>query len=539
MNILKYVMGLALAVSLTACGGGGGSPGTVTGATSGSGSTGGTTTIPIAATAASFVFTLDKSSISNAGSDKALLTITALDSARNVVSGIPVSVSVDTGIYTPVASTTGTTGQASGNISIGGNKANRNITATINVGGQTGTAVITVTGSQISLTALPATPSPGASVQLAVKATDANGAAIAGANVQLGGTLGFTQLVPTDSSGNASVTLSAAPSIVGTYTITAAGLGVTSARDVQVVGAGSGIPDAAGVISAASLSINPNSISPNVTGATTNRATIRAVFQNASNQAIPNVRVRFEIVPPALGSGEQISTGTTTLYSDTSGVVTADYISGTRTSPTDGVAMRACYGSSDASISGGLCPSVVYATLTVAGQPLAITLGDNNELAKGGNNLTYIKKFDVAVADAAGNAVANAIVSASVDLTFYGKGLYASSRLWCANEDANRNGFLDVGEDLDGNGLSPRKADVILSFVGANTTGATGRATIQVEYPQNVATWLAYSVRVTTNVAGSEGTDVKSYITSFVIGDDTNGSFLTPPYGVNNCITPN
>jgi hypothetical protein len=60
-----------------------------------------------------------------------------------------------------------------------------------------------------------------------------------------------------------------------------------------------------------------------------------------------------------------------------------------------------------------------------------------------------------------------------------------------------------------------------------------------VEYPQNVATWLNYSVRVTTNVAGSEGTAVKSYFTNFIIGDDANGSFLTPPYGVNNCVTAN
>lgn len=539
MRFSKYVMGLAVAVALTACGGGGGNSGTVSGSTTGSGSTGSsTTTTP---SAASFVFTLDKSAISNTGSDKAVLTVTALNAARNVVSGIPVSVSVDSGVYTPVTSTTDTTGQASGSISIGGDKANRNITATINVGGQVGAAIITVTGSQISLTALPATSSPGASVQLAIKATDANGAGIAGATMQLGGTLGFTQLVSTDGSGNATATLGAAPSTVGTYTITAVGLGVTASRDVQVVGSSGGIPDAVGVISAASLSINPNSIFPNVTGATTNRAVVRAVFQNASNQTISNVRVRFEIVPPGLGSGEQISSGTTTLYSDANGVVTADYIAGTRTSPTNGVTIRACYGSSDASIAGTLCPNAVPATLTVAGQPLSITLGDNNELTKGGNNLTYIKKFDVAVADAAGNAVANAIVSASVDLTRYGKGLYAGPRVWCANEDTNRNGFLDAGEKLypTHSQLSPRKADVILSFLGTNTTGANGRATIQVEYPQNVATWLDYSVRVTTNVAGSEGTDVKSYTTSFVIGDDVNGSFLTPPYGVNDCFTPN
>ena len=62
---------------------------------------------------------------------------------------------------------------------------------------------------------------------------------------------------------------------------------------------------------------------------------------------------------------------------------------------------------------------------------------------------------------------------------------------------------------------------------------------IQVEYPQNVATWLAYTVKVTTNVAGSEGSDSKSYITSFIDGDEKNGSFLTPPYGTQSCVSPN
>jgi hypothetical protein len=182
------------------------------------------------------------------------------------------------------------------------------------------------------------------------------------------------------------------------------------------------------------------------------------------------------------------------------------------------------------------------------------------------------------VADAAGNAVANASVSASVDITHYGKGGFGyattgvggtgtyqitldnppnfstdvsamksvvpsatTGNVWCVNEDTSRNGFLDgASEDVNLNGkLEPRKADVILSFVGNNSTAANGRMTIQVEYPQNVATWLAYTVKVTTNVAGSEGTDQKSYITNFVAGDEKNGSFLTPPYGASSCDNPN
>jgi Bacterial Ig-like domain (group 1) len=579
MRLIKSLVALILVAALAACGGGGGSAGTTGSGTGTGGGTGGGTTAP---TVASFIYQLDKASITNAGSDKALLTVTALDANNNPVSGVSLSVAVDTGIYTPVSATTDSSGQASGNISIGANKANRNITAAIALGGQSATAVVAVTGSQISMTPVPATPAPGASMRVDIKVTDANGAGVPSVAVQLSGNLGFTGSVTTDSAGNASATLGATPATPGTYAINASALGVQATRAVQVVsGAGGGIPDAVGPISSPILAIVPNTIAPNSTGSTTNRASLKATFVNASNQAIQNVRVRFEIVPPALGSGETLSTGDATVYSDVDGNAIADYIAGTRSSPTNGVTIRACYGLTDAAIAGA-CPSAVTKTLTVASQPLSITLGDNNLLEKGNFGLTYIKKFDVAVADAAGNAVSNASVSASVDITHYGKGGfgYASTgiggtgtyqitlnnppnitndfsairsvvpspttgNVWCNNEDVNRNGSLDVGDDdinVNGNGngeLEPRKADVILSFVGNNATAANGRMTIQVEYPQNVATWLAYTVKVTTNVAGSEGTDQKSYVTSYIVGDEKNGSFLTPPYGASSCDNPN
>lgn len=568
MRLLKILAGLMLVAALAACGGGGGSPGAQPGGDPG--------TQPGAPTVASFIYQLDKPAITNTGSDKAVLTVTALDASNNPVSGVNLSVSVDTGIYTPVSATTDSSGQASGNISIGANKANRNITASITLGGQSAKAVVAVTGSQIALTPVPATPAPGTSTRIDIKVTDANGTGIPNSTVQLSGSLGFTGNFTTDNTGNASATLGAVPATAGTYSIDASALGVQATRAVQVAGsAGSGIPNAVGPISAVSLAIVPNTIAPNSTGSTTNRAGLKATFLNASNQAIQNVRVRFVIDPPQLGSGEALSTGDATVYSDVNGDAIADYIAGTRSSPTNGITIRACYGTTDADVN-GVCPNSVTKTLTVASQPLAITLGDNNLLERGNFGLTYIKKFDVAVADAAGNAVPNASVSASVDITHYGKGGfgYASTtgsvtgtyqitfnnppnittdvssvstvvpspttgNVWCVNEDNNRNGFLDAGEDRNGNGtLEPRKADVILSFVGSNTTAANGRMTIQVEYPQNVATWLAYTVKVTTNVAGSEGTDQKSYITSFIEGDEKNGSFLTAPYGASSCNSP-
>lgn len=526
-NVFR-ILGLGLSAALIACGGGGGNPGS---------NPGGGAATP---TVASVVFQLDKNALVNSGTDTAVLTVTALDTNNNPVENAGLTVAVDSGIYTPVTVVSDVSGRASGRISIGGSKANRVINATIKMGGQTAVAAIPVTGSQITLSLVPATPTPGGSATLSIKVTDVNGTGIAQTAVKLAGTLGFAQTVNTDSGGNASAQLQAVPASAGTYSLEAIAAGVAARQDVSVLApGGTGIPDATGVISAASLAITPNTIAPNAAGSNISRAGLRAVFQNSSNQAIKNVRARFEIIPPGLGSDEKISTGMATVYSDTNGQAIAEYIAGTRSSPTDGVRIRVCYGLTDAEIANGACPNSRVASMTVASQPLSITLGDNNELARGTDNLTYIKKFDIAVADAAGNAVSNAQISASVDLRIYQKGPYAGPRTLCLNEDTNRNGFLDAGEDIDGNGvISPRKADVVLSYVGAKTTGTNGRATIQVEYPMNVATWLFYAVKVTTSVAGSEGTVEKLYRTDFIEGDDKNGSFLTPPYGVNNCTTP-
>jgi Bacterial Ig-like domain (group 1) len=536
MSFSKYLVVLITAMALVSCGGGGGSAGTSSTGTNAEISAGNVTL-----SVASFVYQLDKNSLSNSGTDKALLTITALDASNNPVSGAAVSVAADTGIYTPTSIVTNASGVTSGSITIGGNKSNRNIKATVTINGKSTVITVPVTGSQIGLTALPAMPMPGGAMAVAVKVTDVNGSGVANTSVTLSGTLGFTQVLTTDANGNAQAQLGAAPVTSGIYSIEATGSGVVASRDIQVINAGGGgIPAAVGTISAPSLAISPNTIAPNTAGSTTNRAELRAVFLNASNQPIQNVRVRFDIISPQLDPGESISTGTTAVYSDVSGVAVADYIAGSRSSPTNGVIVRACYGSTDADIAAGACPNFKTATMTIASQPLSITLGDNNKLEKGANELTYIKKFDVAVADSAGNAVANARISASVDLKVFEKGSFLGPRVFCMNEDTNRNGTLDMGEDIDGNGsISPRKADIILSFVGSATTGSNGRATIQVEYPQNVATWLQYAVTVTTNVAGSEGTVEKYYVTDFVKGDEINGSFLNPPYGRNACSVPN
>ncbi len=536
MKIFKWLVALLVTLALAACGGGGGNPGTVAGVA-------GETT----AVVSSFGYQLSKNVLTNSGADSTLLTVTALDSSNNPVPGAKVVVSPDTGIYTPDATETDAKGVVTGRLAINPNdKSDRNITSVITVGGKTVTVVVPVTGSQISLALVPATPAPGSPVSLDVKVTDVNGAVIPNVDVVLSGTLGFSGNVKMGTNGAKTVALATAPSAVGTYTVEANGSGVKAVKTVQVVSAAGAIPDVTDAISAASLAAVPNTIAPNVSGSTTNRSSLRAVFQNANNQAIQNVRVRFEILPPELGSGEQISTGTTVTYSDSKGEAFAEYIAGTRSSPTNGVRIRACYGRTDAEIAGSACPEsqILRTTLTVAASPLSITLGDDNTMEAGNNGLTYIKDFDVAVADSAGYAISGAVLSVSVDIPKYRKAAAYNSTFdqekWCDNEDVNRNGSIDVSpanEDVNGNGkLEPRKADVVVYFAGSNKTDESGRARVKVEWAQNFATWLKYKVKVTTSVAGSEGTVDKEFQTQFLKEDEENGAFRIPQYGyVLNC----
>jgi hypothetical protein len=609
MNFRKYALCLTILSLMTACGGGGGS---------GSGnkdSTGVVVPDSTTATASDFIFELDKTSILNSGADKALLTVTAVDKNRNVVAGIPVTVSPNAGgvfAATSAAIKTDTSGKFSGTISIGGDKRDRTIDATITLNGIVKVASVVVSGSRISVTPVPATPGPGEVVTLNIATTDSAGNPIQNAELSLTGSAGAVGIINTNASG-IRVASFTAPSTAGDYEVVVSGLGISTTKVVQVIAPGAGtVPAATGPVSSASLSPSPTSIPTNSAGTTTNRSKLSVKFQTTGNAGIQNIRVRFVIVPPVLGSGEAISVGDGTVYSDASGLAEADYISGSRSSPTNGVNVRACFKFTDfvASDFGsdGLCPSLgsVSASLTVAGAPLSISISDDNKLEKGLGSIAYLKKFLIQVNDSAGVAVKDAVVTASVDITHYGKGTYggiyplgttppsivdtslavvqvspdpivagvvtpqvrvisevpvapetrlASSitpgqlntgvttprfNVWCANEDKDRNGSLNTGEDINGDGvLQPRKAEIIVSYVNGNKTDQNGQMLVQVTYGQNMGSWLAYTLRTTTGVTGSEGDASKSYITDVLKDDVVNGSFLTPPFGSNACNTRN
>lgn len=598
MRFDNYLVNFALIASvvLAGCGGGGGSAGTPAGTTAvvtTPAVVAPTTPTAVVPVAADFVFQLDKTTLVNTGGDRALLTVQAVDVSRNVVAGVPVSVVLDSdGVFSPLATLTDATGSFSGNIAIGGNRGNRTINATITVSGIVKVASIAVTGSQISITPSTSTPTPGQRVDIGLASKASDGSAIQNSRLTLSGSAGATGVVVTDASGNG-VSSFNAPSAAGDYTVVVSGLGITKSLALKVVPLGGvGVDAAIGDIRSASLSPQPTAIAPNISGSSTNRSTLVAKFLTDGNAAVRNMRVRFVIAEPSLGGGESLSS-TATVFSDINGVAQVDYISGTRSSPTNGVTVFACYSPVDFTVAAG-CPSAtsaeyreIRANLTVAGAPLSITIGTDNTSSKGLGGIAYIKQFLVQVNDAAGVAIKDAIVTASVDITHYGKGVFGGSypkgpslpsivdsslafapdgfsvlvapqsnsavpfsrtvslngvstttnfNVWCANEDVNRNGFLEFGERVNSNDtIEPRKAEVIVSYVSGNKTDANGQLLIQVSYSQNMAGWLAYTIRATTGVEGSEGDASKSFMTVALQEDAANGSFLRPPFGSGAC----
>lgn len=525
---------------------------------------------------ADFVLLLDKSTLSSAGTETAKLTVTAVDANNNVVSGATVNVSTDSNtVFTPGSATTNTLGQYTGQIGTGGNKSDRTVVATVTINGIVKQTSLQIAGSKVAITFTPAILSPGGSANVTARVTDGASVPIPNVTVTFTGDIAAlsNRQVTTDSNGQASVSF-LAPGTAGSYLLKAAASGVSSQVSVQV-GSSTAIPAAVIPVGAApALAAIPNVVAPNVTG-TSNQSLLRFLFLDASNQPIPNVRVRFGIASTGLGSFDStISTGTTMVYTNSSGVATASFIPGATGSPTDGVQVRACYSDTDFAV--GACPKSVLVNLTVASEALAVSIGNDNTITAGTGG-TYIKKFVVTVADSAGRAVPDAPVDISLDIPHYGKGLYSQAitfplnvaesstyvpdastdpatfgfRVSCINEDFNRNGFVDttplkenVNDSVDSFGqptLEPRRSDIILSYANPNErkTNASGVLLVQVEYSQRFATWLSYRIRATTTVSGSQGSAERAFITTFAEPDEPNGSFRTPPYGVGACNNPN
>src|SRR5262245_20070686 len=123
MKMLKWAVATASLLLLAACGGGGEGAGAPV---FGSGDSTGT---PAKPTASDLVVVMSSAQMPNTASGSVTATVTALDSNRNTLAGVPVQITADSdAIVGGAAPSTDDKGQVQGTVSIGANRANRIIT---------------------------------------------------------------------------------------------------------------------------------------------------------------------------------------------------------------------------------------------------------------------------------------------------------------------------------------------------------------------------------------------------------------------------
>lgn len=494
--------------------------------------------------------------LANTASSVINLTVTAVDASRVVVAGAAVSLSADgEGVVTQSATSTDPTGKVNGTLSIGGNRANRVITVTAKSGEVTRTAQIQVVGTSITSTLVPAVVAPSAAAQIQYRVVDQTGNPMV-AQVVTVSAPGLTPPTATGATGsNGEYTFAyTAGSAAGSFPVATTIAGLTDTRTVTVQAASS-VPNVTVPITSASVSANPSVVGVNLAGSSSNRSEIRALFLTTGNRPVPNVRVRFDLASDANNVGGTFSTGSSILYSDANGVVTTAYVPLSRASPTDGVTVRACYGVSDTDPALLSCTTSALVNLTVVSEPLGVSIGTNELIVV--SELTYTKRFLVSVADSAGNAKADVPLSASLDLRLFRKGAWvvpAGGDKWvkrrgsaprfgldddiCLNEDTNRNGVLEGGEDLDSDArLEPGRSDVTVRLLTPRTR-ADGTAILEITYAKSFATWVdAWVTVAASGVSGTEGR--ATYVLDPVPADaasisnkDIAPAFAESPYGM-------
>jgi hypothetical protein len=551
-KMLNILFALLTTLLLASCGGGGSSAGT-------SPFTGDPNSLD--PTAARLTLLLNTTTINNSGAATVTATATAATSSGQALSGIPITFSVDNGAtFTQSAASTGANGQAVAVVSIGADPSNRVITVRASSGSLSATAPFAVTGAALSGTAVPAIVAPGSTGnKIDFRLVNANGAAMIGQAITVSaGSLGSTTGT-TGVNGEFTYTYTA-PSTSGPLDITASAGGVSNTQTIDVQASGNSPPGAIGAIQSASVSANPSVVSTN-TATTNNRTEVRALFVGLNNLPVKNVRVRFraeDLAGNLLPDG-RFSTDGNVVYSDANGIATTAYIPGARSSPTNGVTLRACYSNVDFAACTPAFPTSTGTTITVAAEPLSVSIGSNNVIVSGPNNLTYKREFVVLVVDASGRAKGNVDIIPSIDLERYYKGQYVRGASWfqgyivnantnpiqiaaapafeCFNEDINRNAINETGDDVNRNGsLEPRKSDVAISIVGSGKTDENGSAKVVVEYPQNVGSWLRVKILVAaTGVSGTEGRATWTEVLPVPIDAITAAAapaFRESPYGV-------
>ncbi|MFK7888193.1 MAG: Ig-like domain-containing protein, partial [Gammaproteobacteria bacterium] len=262
---------------------------------------------------------------------------------------------------------------------------------------------------------------------------------------------------------------------------------------------------------------DPFTVSPN------SQSTITAVLRDPDGNLVKNKRVTFTL--------EDVTGGTLSVSSavtDSQGRAQTFYTSNATTSAVDGVTITAVVDEN---------PAITdFISLTVAGREVFFTFGTGNTIAEP-NEALYEKLYVVQVTDADGNPVQGVEVSMSVVSTRYVKGFWypdlgadsylVGSRVRCDDEDVNRNGRLDPGEDFNQSGQI-EAGNVVTVTPGSFIADGFGEGQVNLRYTQQFGAWVEVELEARASVQGTEFSE-RSVFALEVLADDVNDLEQAPP----------
>ncbi len=265
----------------------------------------------------------------------------------------------------------------------------------------------------------------------------------------------------------------------------------------------------AAAASAAQISLQTNSrvVEPS-TGGVTNSALLRATVWNAADQVVPGVPVLFTLdSETTTGGGEYVSP--VIAYTDAAGRATATFTAGSVSSGNRGVKVIA-------SVLGK--PSVPSSSVEIiiggAAGSIVISRGSTIRTVTDPGQDTYYKlPMAVLVTDASGKGLSGVPVTLSAWPNRWATGYWfeyeedkCRPEQTCVlfNEDVNRNGQMDPGEDVNGDGFLTPPAVAAGSVPGTVTTGADGTAVFDLTYVKTSAAWIEDQITASTLVFGTE-----------------------------------